>query len=191
MTFKEAERPDEQARQTKSPHPRPQPPRFKLLEKEDGVHQIHLEDKDEEAAVAKLNACLGTENWDFISGIIKHLANLSGRNGEIDADDLNFLLSVVSDIEPRDQVDTMRTAQMAAVHTATMTFANRLKQVVTIEQQDSAEKAFNKLTRTFTSQMEALRKYRHGGEQKVTVQHVNVNDGGQAVVGNVSTKSRG
>jgi hypothetical protein len=138
-----------------------------------------------------LNACLGTENWDFISGIIKHLANLSGRNGEIDADDLNFLLSVVSDIEPRDQVDTMRTAQMAAVHTATMTFANRLKQVVTIEQQDSAEKAFNKLTRTFTSQMEALRKYRHGGEQKVTVQHVNVNDGGQAVVGNVSTKSRG
>jgi hypothetical protein len=49
----------------------------------------------------------------------------------------------------------------------------------------------NKLMRTFTAQMEALRKYRTGGEQKVTVQHVHVNDGGQAVVGNVSHKGGG
>jgi len=52
------------------------------------------------------------------------------------------------------------------------------------------EKTLNKLTRSFTSQMEALREYRNGGEQKVTVQHVNVNEGGQAVVGNIrQTKS--
>ncbi len=41
------------------------------------------------------------------------------------------------------------------------------------------------LTGTYTSQMEALRKYRNGGEQKVTVEHVNVHEGGQAIVGNV------
>jgi hypothetical protein len=29
--------------------------------------------------------------------------------------------------------------------------------------------------------MEALKRYRTGGEQKVTVQHVSVNDGGQAI----------
>ena len=34
--------------------------------------------------------------------------------------------------------------------------------------------------------MEALRRYRSGGEQNVTVQHVSVNDGGQAIVGNVT-----
>ena len=33
--------------------------------------------------------------------------------------------------------------------------------------------------------MEALKRYRTGGEQKVTVQHVTVNEGGQAVIGNV------
>jgi hypothetical protein len=32
-----------------------------------------------------------------------------------------------------------------------------------------------------------LKKYRTGGEQKVTVQHVSVNDNAQAIVGNVST----
>jgi len=35
-------------------------------------------------------------------------------------------------------------------------------------------------------QMEALKRYRTGGEQKVTVQHVSVSEGGQAIVGNVT-----
>jgi hypothetical protein len=73
---------------------------------------------------------------------------------------------------------------MAAVHMATMTLAGRLAQVENIPQQDSAERAFNKLTRTFATQMEALKRYRTGGEQKVTVQHVSVSEGGQAIVGN-------
>jgi hypothetical protein len=44
-----------------------------------------------------------------------------------------------------------------------------------------------KLTRTFTTQMEALTRYRAKGQQKITVQHVSVADGGQAVVGDVHT----
>jgi hypothetical protein len=38
----------------------------------------------------------------------------------------------------------------------------------TPKQQDSAERAFNKLARTFTAQVEALKRYRIGGEQKIT-----------------------
>jgi len=34
--------------------------------------------------------------------------------------------------------------------------------------------------------MEALNKYRTGGKQTIQVQHVNVNEGGQAIVGNVN-----
>ena len=45
----------------------------------------------------------------------------------------------------------------------------------------------NKLARTFASQVEALKKYRPAGEQTIKVQHVTVNDGGQAVVGTVTT----
>jgi hypothetical protein len=73
---------------------------------------------------------------------------------------------------------------------ATMTFARRLAHVENIPQQDSAERAFNKLTRTFATQMEALKRYRTGGEQKVTVQHVSVSEGGQAIVGNVTQAQR-
>jgi hypothetical protein len=60
-----------------------------------------------------------------------------------------------------------------------------------LSQQDSAERAFNKLARTFAAQVEALKRYRSGGEQKMTVQHVHVAEGGQAIVGNVSTPAQG
>ena len=85
----------------------------------------------------------------------------------------------------------MLAAQMAAVHNATMTFARRLNHADNIPQQDSAERAFNKLARTFASQMEALKRYRTAGKQTVRVEHVTVNEGGQAIVGNVAHGGRG
>ena len=100
------------------------------------------------------------------------------------------MLAVIKGIKPKDQLETMLAAQMAAVHMASMTFARRLGHVDTIDQQDSAERALNKLMRTFTTQMEALKRYRTGGEQKVTVQHVSVSEGGQAIVGNVTQTAR-
>jgi hypothetical protein len=96
------------------------------------------------------------------------------------------MLSVIKGIQPRDQLEAMLAAQMAAVQMAVMTFARRLAHVETIPQQDSAERALNKLARTYATQMETLKRYRTGGEQKVTVQHVSVSEGGQAIVGNVT-----
>ncbi len=96
------------------------------------------------------------------------------------------MLSVVKGIGPEDEVESMLAAQMAAVHMATMTFARRLAHVETLPQQDSAERAFNKLARTFAAQVEALKRYRTGGEQKVTVEHVHVHQGAQAIVGTVA-----
>jgi hypothetical protein len=93
---------------------------------------------------------------------------------------------VVKSIKPKDQLEAMLAAQMGAIHAAMMTSAGQLARSVTIDQQDSAERALNKLARTFAMQMEALKRYRTGGEQKVTVQHVSVQEGGQAIVGNVT-----
>jgi hypothetical protein len=75
--------------------------------------------------------------------------------------------------------------QMSVVHLATMTFTHRLACTETIQQQDSAQNALNKLMRTFTNQMETLKRYRSGAQQTVKVEHVHVHEGGQAIVGNV------
>jgi hypothetical protein len=124
-------------------------------------------------------------------GLLTQLANASSKGGEADESGLNFMLSVIKAIEPKDEVETMIAAQMAAIHVATMTFARRLSNVENIPQQDSAERALNKLARTFAAQVEALKRYRTGGEQKVTVQHVTVSDNAQAIVGNVSAAAGG
>jgi hypothetical protein len=133
-----------------------------------------------------LMAALGTTDRDFFGGVVRQLGDASSQGGKVDERALNFMLSVVKGIKPRDQVEAMLATQMAAVHIAALTSAQRLALAETLPGQDSAERAFNKLSRTYATQMEALKRYRSGGEQNVTVQHVSVNDGGQAIVGNVT-----
>ena len=48
----------------------------------------------------------------------------------------------------------------------------------------AADKAA-KLLRVFREQLQALQRYRGKGQQKVTVEHVQVHAGDQAIVGNV------
>jgi hypothetical protein len=129
---------------------------------------------------------LGTADCDFYAGLLTQLANVGTQEKTLDDRGTNFMLAMVRGIGPKDEIEAMMAAQMAAVHMTTMTFARRLAHVDNIPQQDSAERAFNKLARTFAVQVEALKRYRTGGEQKVTVQHVTVNEGGRAIVGSVS-----
>jgi len=156
-------------------------PRLKVLDDE-----IRVDHPDRAVGNSLLMEALGTGDFTFYAGLLLQLANAGATGYQIQEQDLNFMLSVVKGAKPRDQFETMLAAQMAAIHIATMTFARRLRHVENIPQQDSAERALNKLARTYAAQLEALKRYRTGGEQKVTVQHVSVSDGGQAIVGNVT-----
>ena len=49
----------------------------------------------------------------------------------------------------------------------------------------------NKLARTYATLIDALNRHRGKGQQKVTVEHVHVHAGGQAVVGMVETPGGG
>jgi hypothetical protein len=160
-------------------------PRLKTIKSGDRP-QLVPDHPDLTTGYLLLMDALGTTDFAFLNSLLGQLINVGSQGRDADEQGTNFMLSVVKGISPRDQVEAMLAAQMAAVHSATMTFARRLSHVENIPQQDSAERAFNKLARTFTTQMEALKRYRTGGEQKVTVQHVTVGEGGQAIVGNVT-----
>ena len=147
---------------------------------------LYYDHPNEDVGQVQVMEALGITDYDFIDVLMEQLANAGSKGREVSERHLNFMLSVIKGIEPRDQLEVMLGAQMAATHMASMTFARRLNHVDNIQQQDSAEKTLNKLMRTYTGQMEALRKHRTGGEQRVIVQHVHVNEGGQAVVGNVT-----
>jgi hypothetical protein len=173
---------DDLARREKS---RPAAPRLAVTRKGDKV-EVGTDHADKGTGYLLLMNALGTVDGDFADGLVGQLLNAGGQGRFPDGKGPNFMLSVIKGVQPKDEVECMMAAQMAAVHMATMTFARRLAHVDNIAQQDSAERAFNKLARTFAVQMEALKRYRTGGEQKVTVHHVTVKEGGQAIVGAVS-----
>jgi hypothetical protein len=162
-------------------------PRLKV-EKKGSASQVALDHPHPETGSILLMAAVGTSSADFLQSLICQLVNAGSKGPAADEDVANFMLAVVTGIEPRDEVEAMLASQMAAVHMATMTFARRLNHIDNIPQQDSAERAFNKLARTFAMQVEALKRYRTGGEHRVVVHQVNVNDGGQAIVGSVSPR---
>ena len=161
------------------------------LSKKDGGTQVSFDHPNERIGRLLLMNAVGTADSAFFDGLLTHVVNIGLQGAGTDSRGTNFALSVVKSIAPKDEIEAMLATQMAAVHMASITFARRLAHVDNIPQQENASNAFNKLTRTFAMQMEALKRYRTGGEQKVTVQHVTVNDGGQAIVGPITAPTGG
>jgi hypothetical protein len=124
----------------------------------------------------------GITDRDFIRGLSNQLINADSVSG---GDGLEFAASVIAGIAPRDQLEAMLAAQMAVFHMATMKFLTQLR-VSPDMAHDHIERTATKFGHTFSTQMLTLKRYRTGGEQKVTVQHLSVADGGRAIVGSVT-----
>jgi hypothetical protein len=158
---------------------------------DDRTLTLSLVHKNTAAAELLMMADLGTCDPAFMYGLLSQVAVIGAEGRTVDNLNSDLVLAVIRSIEPRDELEAMLAAQMGGVHVATMAMARRLIQAKTIPQQDAAERALNKLARTFATQVEALKRYRNGGQQKVVVEHVTVNAGGQAIVGTVSTGGEG
>ena len=160
------------------------PPRAALDWTEDGTLCIRTSGDWDRILMASGNATVS-------DGLVSHTAILGSHGNRIDPAATDFALGFVDAMEPRDATEALLLTQMAATHQATMMMARRLNTVENIPQQDSAERALNKLARSYAAQMDTLKRYRSKGQQVVRVERVTVQDGGQAVVGNVQHGGRG
>jgi hypothetical protein len=138
------------------------------------------------ASVVVMDA-LGICEANFLNWYLSQISDVAKPGARADEKATNAMLAGIAAMRPRDETEAMLIAQMIATHELAMTFVRRPKRIENIPQQDSASNAFNKPAWTFAAQVEALKRYRSGGEQKMTIQHVHVADGGQAIVGNVKT----
>lgn len=94
-------------------------------------------------------------------------------------------------IKPQDELEGMMAAQLIAAHNAAMECYRRaMISEQTFEGRRENLNQATKLSRTWTSLLTALNHYRGKGQQKVTVEHVNVHKGGQDVVGVVEAAER-
>ena len=91
-------------------------------------------------------------------------------------------------LAPADGAEGMLALQMVGTHDASLECLRRAALLgQTFAGRDMALKHAHKLMSLYTQQLAALNKHRGKGQQKVTVEHVNVAAGGQAIVGNVET----
>ena len=133
----------------------------------------------------------GIENESLATQLAMQAMNASGINfvkqdGYQDKIVLESTLSMIESISPQNGLEAMLAIQIVSVHNMAMEMSKRVMlKEQTVEGVDTGVNMVNKLMRTFTIQMDALKKYRTGGKQTIQVQHVNVNEGGQAIVGNV------
>ena len=160
-------------------------PRIKLQS-----HGFAIDHQDQELGERLMANALGVADREAMHGIIRQLVKASVSGESPDEVNLAFMISMVKSIKPRDSIEAMLVAQIVSVHVMAMRCAHHLANADDLAQHDSAARALGRLARTFPAQIEALNRYRSHGEPAITVQNVKVEDGGKAIVGNVTQHAR-
>jgi hypothetical protein len=104
----------------------------------------------------------------------------------------------IDGVRPKDEIEAMLAAHMAVTNIALLELVARTRDAIAghpyqgdgIKRLDVLGNLTNKFMRTYTMQVEALARKRRKGEQNVTVKHVHVHSGAQAVVGVVNHRGR-
>lgn len=95
------------------------------------------------------------------------------------------IIAALQDIAPQDGLEGILAAQLIAAHNAAMDCYRIAAQYGQRPQDRAANlQMAAKLSQTSAKLLESLNKHRGKGQQTVTVKHVHVHAGGQAVVGN-------
>ena len=133
-------------------------------------------------------ATFGTVSPEFAARTAGEVGNImrSASKPMPEPEQINAGVAAVAGIGPRDEAEAMLAVQMLGTHSVAMEMLSKAKHTTSTDQLERFGTLATKLLRTYTTQLEALAKIRRGGTQKVTVEHVHVYSGGQAIVGNVA-----
>ena len=134
----------------------------------------------------RLKNAFGTASSAFVEASLYQLiaaARLPGSG--ICEIAVNASLAFVEGAKPQGEIECALVMQMACTHAAAMAVLATFAGVHADRNMVVRASAAARLLRAYASQVEALRRLRNGGSQVVRVEHVHVNEGGQALIGNV------
>ncbi|WP_448033634.1 hypothetical protein [Bradyrhizobium liaoningense] len=156
-------------------------PRIRLYKR-----RIAISHPDPQTGERLLAEALGAADRDALHGMLRQLVKASAVGQKPDEANLAFMISTIRSIAPKDSIEAMLVSQMVSVHVAAMRCACHLACTDDLAQQEGVTRALTRLSRTFAAQVEALNRHRNSDERAITVQNLSVQDGGRAIVGNVT-----
>jgi hypothetical protein len=154
---------------------RRQAPRFAVQGQENNQVQMAPAGVHADAAGSRLMNAFGITNPDLAECLTAHIVStthLRASNEPVAEATLNAALAAVTGIAPRDEAEAMLAAQMVGIHWLAMDLLRKANDRARLN--DAGNMAV-KLLRTFPAQLDALKRYRSAGEQRVVVQHQHVN----------------
>jgi hypothetical protein len=163
------------------------PVRVKVWRADGKLAKVHPPDGEAKHWWRRLNKALGTTSSDFVNvSLFQIQAAARSPLGGISELSMNAALAMVEAAAPKDEIEAALAVQMACTHTAAMAILAKLDVAFATERRVAAfGSAASRLLRAYATQVEVLRRLRSGGQQFMRIEHVHVNDGGQAVIGNV------
>ena len=136
----------------------------------------------------------GTHSYDVADRILSQVVNAQVWPKPTDDDDCVIdAIAFIREMAPRNVMEAMLAAQMIATNEAALMFVRRsTAEGQNFEAVDANVLRATRLMRLFIQQTDAMQKLKgKAGQQTLTVEQVNVHQGGQAIVGSVSTSKEG
>lgn len=97
---------------------------------------------------------------------------------------IKVIREAIVDMEPKDSIEMRLCSQLTSLYAQSMNYLSKADKADMLCHKEFYLKSSMKLLRLHNETIEALSKYRRQGEQKIIVQHVNVENGAKALVGN-------
>ena len=138
-------------------------------------------------ALQKLTGCSGSALPEFIlEETLKCMPKTKNLQKQY-----NACLQAFHQMQPTDAIEATLCSQAIALYVQGMASLNKFHIGASLEHSQIYLNAASKLLRLQQETLEKLEKYRRKGEQRVIVQHVQVNNGGKAIVGNFQANGGG
>jgi hypothetical protein len=112
-------------KQTQRQKDRPAAPRVRVTDDYRGI-TCGLDHPDRTVALSLMMEAVGTADRDFCQGLMDQVKRMTNLDTGADEARINFLISVIKSIKPRNELEAMLGAQMAAVHMTAMQCAGDL-----------------------------------------------------------------
>jgi hypothetical protein len=161
----------------------------KLREREEDERILGALEKLEDSSGIRARSLSGRLLFQTASATLHHWGLKDGTPGQR----LELAASALAEMEPSNAMEAMLANQMIAVNDAALLFVNQTTLTEsTLQQRDANTERACKFLTIFVQQVDAMQRLKgKAGRQRVTVEHVNVHAGGQAIVGAVAARGPG
>lgn len=166
-----------------------------VLDSNPVVSSKKLREREEDerilSALEKIKYCSGVKTQSVADRLLLQTASAilphGGLKDRTPGQRLELAVSALAEMDPSNATEAMLANQMIAVNDAALMFVSQATLTETSSQQrdDNTERAC-KFLALYIQQIDAMQRLKgKAGRQKVVVEHVTVNNGGQAIVGTV------